>query len=280
VLVQLISGIMLSPERMSKFFRPEHSLKRLADNSFKAIEEGAYETKHSFSHDALSLKKAILSCPHTPLITEVKFSSPSVGKIRSKVSPPEIAETMAKSGASALSVLTQPYLFEGSIEYLANIRKRVNIPILMKDIIVSRIQIDAGKRVGADCILLIKNVFDQNLAEENMESLTEYAIKRGLHVLVEVHAEPEYKDALKSRYELVGINNRDLETLQVDITNTEKLISRHGKGKSIIITESGISKASDIQYLRKVGADAFLVGTSIMATEDIASKVKELYGAL
>ena len=280
MLVQLISGIMLSHERMSKFFRPDRSLKRLADNSFKAIEEGAYETEHSFSHDALSLKKAILSCPHTPLITEVKFSSPSVGKIRNKISPPEIAETMAKSGASALSVLTQPYLFEGSIEYLANIRKRVNIPILMKDIIVSRIQIDAGKRVGADCILLIKNVFDQNLAEENLDSLIEYAIKRGLHVLVEVHTEPEYEDALKSRYELVGINNRDLETLQVDITNTEKLISRHGKGKCIIIAESGISKPSDIQYLRKIGADAFLVGTSIMATEDIASKVKELYGAL
>ena len=280
MLVQLITGIMLSHERMSKFFRPDHSLKRLADNSFKAIEEGAYETKRSLSHDALSLKKAILSCPHTPLITEVKFSSPSVGKIRSKVSPSEIAETMEKFGATALSVLTQPYLFEGSIEYLANIRKRVNIPILMKDIIVSRIQIDAGKRVGADCILLIKNVFDENLAEENLDSLREYAIQRGLHVLVEVHTEPEYEDALKSRYELIGINNRDLETLQVDITNTEKLISRHGKGKSIIITESGISKPSDIQYLRKVGADAFLVGTSIMATEDIASKVKELYGAL
>lgn len=265
---------------MSKFFQPERTLRRLAENSFRAIEDGAYETEHSFSHEALSLKKAILACPHAPLISEVKFSSPSRGKIRSRESPLEIAETMTRSGASALSVLTQPYLFEGSIEYLAAIRKRVNIPILMKDIIVSRVQVDAGRRVGADCILLIKSVFDQDLAEESMDSLNEYANKAGLNVLVEAHTEPEFKDALNFRHDLIGINNRDLETLKVDITTTEKLISRYGKGKSIIITESGISAASDIQYLRRVGADAFLVGTSIMETRDIASKVKELYGAL
>lgn len=271
---------MIVLERMSKFFRPEHTLRRLAENSFKAIEDGAYETEYSFSHEALSLKKAVLSCPHAPLITEVKFSSPSLGKIRSKQSPAGVAETMVRSGASALSVLTQPYLFDGSIEYLAAIRKQVNIPILMKDVVVSRVQVDAGRRVGADCILLIKSIFDRDLAEESMDSLKEYANKAGLHVLVEAHTEVEFEDVLKSRHDLIGINNRDLETLKVDITTTEKLISRHGKGKSVIVTESGISSAGDIQYLRKAGADAFLVGTSIMETRDIASKVKELYNAL
>jgi indole-3-glycerol phosphate synthase len=265
---------------MSRFFQPGSYLKRLADNSFKAIEEGAYETKHSYSHAAIDLGRAILSCPHAPLITEVKYSSPSLGKIRTKTAPTEIAATMAKAGATALSVLTQPYLFDGSIEYLASIRKQVAIPILMKDIIVSRVQIEAGRKVGADCILLIRSVFDQNLGEESLEALAEYAAKKGLHVLVEVHTESEYEESLESGNKLIGINNRDLDTLQVDIANTEKLLSKHGKGKSVIVTESGISTASDIRYLRGVGADAFLVGTSIMETEDISGKVKELYGAL
>jgi indole-3-glycerol phosphate synthase len=265
---------------MSKFVRSDFSIKRLVDNSFKAIDEGAYETEHSFTHDAISLKKAILSCPHAPLITEVKFSSPSQGKIRGKSSPAEIATTMVQSGAIGLSILTQPYLFEGSVEYLAAIRKSVSVPLLMKDITVSQVQIDAGKKIGADCILLIKTVFDQNLAEDSMEKLAEYATKKGLQVLVEVHSEQEFGEVLKAKYALVGINNRNLDNLQVDIANTEKLLKKHGKGKSVIISESGVGKPEDIQYLRNAGADAFLVGTSIMETGDISGKVAELYNAL
>lgn len=265
---------------MSRFRQPEANLRQLVDNSFKAIDEGVYQSGHALSHTQLSLKKAILSCPHAPLITEIKYSSPSLGQIRTKESPADIATTMVASGAVALSVLTQPYLFDGSIEYLAKVRRQVAAPLLMKDIVVSRVQIDAGKSAGADCILLIKTVFDRDLAEESMESLYEYSVKNGLHVLVEVHAELEFQDALKSGYEVIGINNRDLETLHVDISNTEKLISRNGKGKSVIISESGISSATDIQNLRKAGADAFLIGTSIMETQDIASKVNELYYSL
>lgn len=265
---------------MSRFFQPELNLRRLVDNSFRAINEGSYDTQTAISHNSLSLRKAISSCNHAPLITEVKFSSPSLGKIRDKTSPTEIASTMVSSGAIALSVLTQPYLFEGSIEYLAKVRKEVAVPLLMKDIVVSRVQIDAGKRGGADCVLLIKSVFDQNLAEESLQGLSEHATKKGLQVLVEVHSEPEFKELLKSTPELVGINNRDLETLKVDITTTEKLLSSHGKGKSVIISESGISSASDIRYLRKAGADAFLVGTSIMESGSVADKVSELYSAL
>lgn len=265
---------------MSKFFRNDFGIKRLVDNSFKAIDEGAYETKHSFMHESISLKKAILSCAHAPLITEIKFSSPSRGKIRNVGSPAEIAVTMIKSGAIGLSVLTQPYLFEGSIEYLAIIRKAVRVPLLMKDIIVSKVQIDAAKRIGADCVLLITTIFDQDLAEDSMEKLAEYATGKELQVLVEVHNDQEFGDGLKSGYPLIGINNRDLSSLKVDITNTEKLLKTHDKGKRVIISESGISKPEDIQYLRKVGADAFLIGTSIMETGDIGGKVAELYNAL
>ena len=265
---------------MSKFVRTDFSIKRLVDNSFKAIDEGAYETKHSFTHDAISVRKAVTSCPHAPLITEIKFSSPSQGKIRGKTSPAEIATTMVNAGAIGLSVLTQPYLFDGSIEYLAAIRKTVSVPLLMKDITVSTVQIDAGKKAGADCILLIKAVFDRDLAEDSMEKLAEYAAKKGLQVLVEVHTEQEFAEVLKAKHGLVGINNRNLENLKVDIANTERLLKKHGKSKSLIISESGISKPEDIQYLRGAGADAFLVGTSIMETGDVGAKVAELYCAL
>jgi indole-3-glycerol phosphate synthase len=265
---------------MSKFVRSDFRIKRLVDNSFKAINEGAYETKHSFTHDAINIRNAVTLCPRAPLITEIKFSSPSQGKIRSKTSPAEIATTIVNAGAIGLSVLTQPYLFDGSVEYLAAIRKSVSVPLLMKDITVSTVQIDAGKKAGADCILLIKTVFDRDLAEESMEKLAEYATKKGLQVLIEVHTEQEFSEVLKAKYGLVGINNRNLDNLQVDIANTERLLNKHGKGKSLIISESGISKPEDIQYLRAAGADAFLIGTSIMETGDVGAKVAELYSSL
>jgi len=265
---------------MSKFVRTDFSIKRLVDNSFKAIDEGAYETQHSFTHDVISVRKAVSSCAHAPLITEIKFSSPSQGKIRGRTSPAEIATTMVNAGAVGLSVLTQPYLFDGSVEYLAAIRKSVSVPLLMKDITVSTVQVDAGKKVGADCVLLIKAVFDKDLAEGSMEKLAEYAAKKGLQVLVEVHTEQEFAEVLKAKHGLVGVNNRNLDNLQVDIANTERLLSKHAKGKSLIISESGIAKPADIQYLRKAGADAFLVGTSIMETGDVGAKVAELYNSL
>lgn len=267
---------------MDKFGRFDASLENLVNNSFKAIDEGAYEPKHSTStHDVISLRNAIYSCPHAPLITEVKFSSPSQGELRKITGPADIAKQMAGSGVIGISILTQPYLFEGSIEYFVAIRKAVTcIPLIMKDIIVSSVQIDAGKRVGADCILLIKSVFDRNLAEDSMEKLAEYAKKRDLQVIAEAHTEKEFVEVLKAKYELVGINNRNLDTLQVDITNTEKLLKKQEKGTSTIISESGISKPAEIKYLRSVGADAFLVGTSIMQAQDIPDKIAKLYSAL
>jgi len=258
-----------------------NNLKHLADNSYKAIDEGIYDTDILFNHEIKSLRKAIGLCSHAPLITEVKFSSPSEGKIRVKEDPARIAKTMAESGAIGISVLTQPLLFNGSPEYLATIRKSLpGICLLMKDIVVSKIQIDAGKKVGADCVLLIKSLFDHNLAENSLDTLLEHAKKKGLDVLVEVHSEQEFAEVLGAKHELVGINNRNLDTLSVDVTNTENLLKKHNKGKAAIVTESGISSPEDIRYLKRVGSDAFLVGTSIMKSPNIGAKISELYYAL
>lgn len=270
---------------MSKFVRPEFSLKTLTDNSYKSIDDGAYDAeKYNLqAHDSISLKKGIVTCIHAPLITEIKFASPSKGRLidHNKINIIDLASTIVGSGSIGLSVVTQPRLFSGSIEYLAMIRKTVNVAVVMKDVIVSEIQIDAAKRIGSDCVLLIKSVFDQDLAEGSLEKFVEYAYKKGLQVIIEVHTEDEFKEVLNFnktyRDNLIGINNRNLNDLKIDIRTTERLLQSSDKARTIVISESGISTEEEIQFLKKAGADAFLIGTSIMESNDIASKVSRLY---
>jgi indole-3-glycerol phosphate synthase len=273
---------------MSRFLKAQNYLNKLAENSYKAIDEGVYNNaKYDYcSHEPISMRKSILSCPHAPLITEIKFASPSKGRIVAEgndtiSSPTDIASNMVRSGAVGLSIVTQPNLFGGSPEFLGMIRKTVAVPLLMKDIIVSDIQIDSAKRMGADCILLIKSIFDNNLTEGSIEKLADYANKKGVQVVFEVHKEQEFREVLKSlidpRQNLIGINIRDLNDLKVDIATTTNLLKKVDKRGRIIVSESGISNAEEIQQLKKAGADAFLIGTSIMESSDIASKVAELF---
>jgi len=273
---------------MSKFIRKNFALKALADNSYRALDEGAYESEeYNFStHSPINLRQRILSCPHAPLITEIKFSSPSKGQIvdESKINIAQVATTMVRAGSIGISILTQPHLFDGSIDKLAKIRKIVSVPLLMKDVIVSEIQIDAAKRIGSDCILLIKSIFDHSLAEASIERFTEYAHRKGLQIIIEVHSERQFYEAVEmnkdNKNNLIGINNRDLNSLNIDINTTKRLLDEYSKGKNIVISESGIYDANEIRFLKRAGADAFLVGTSIMESNDIASKIEELYLSL
>jgi indole-3-glycerol phosphate synthase len=231
---------------MSKFIRKNFALKTLADNSYRALDEGAYDSEeYNFStHNAISLRHRILSCPHAPLITEIKLSSPSKGQIvdESKINIAEVATTMVRAGSIGISILTQPHLFNGSIDKLAKIRKIVNVPLLMKDVIVSETQIDAAKRIGSDCVLLIKSIFDHDLAEASIERLAEYAHRKALQIIVEVHSERQFREAIElnknNKNNLIGINNRDLNSLNVDIDITKRLLNECSKGKNIVISES------------------------------------------
>ena len=148
----------------------------------------------------------------------------------------------------------------------------------MKDIVVSEIQVECAKKIGADCVLLIKSIFDQNLAEGSIEKFSALARSKGLSTLVEVHSDNEFKEILEDSqgYDIIGINNRDLNTLEVDLSVTERLLKKYDKGKNVIVSESGISSSEEIMFLKKAGADAFLVGTSIIESGNIASKVLEL----
>ncbi|MFQ5941450.1 MAG: indole-3-glycerol-phosphate synthase, partial [Nitrososphaerales archaeon] len=238
-------------------------LKILADNARKAIDDGNYNIDFSIYKPIFSIKKAIKNCKHIPILTEIKFASPSMGTISDYTDPTRIARDMVSAGCIGLSVVTQPYMFSGSINYLINIRLITDIPILMKDILISDIQIDAAKKIGADCILLISSMFNENLCENSIEYFTEKAHRLDLEVMVETQTGEEFEEAMSSDADLIGINNRNLATMQVDIKTSEKILKGCEK-KKFVVSESGISQPDDIRYLKRIGADAFLVGTSIM----------------
>lgn len=265
-------------------------VKSLVENSFKSIDEGLYNiTNIDYSHEALNLKKNILDLKaknKTPIITEIKFSSPSKGVIMNREGADllNISREMIKAGAAGLSVLTQKYLFNGSLNNFVMIRQDTPIPMLMKDIIVSEIQLDCAKKIGADYILLIMNIFDKNLAEGDLDKFVRYAHKQGLNILFEVHHEDEFNEILKFNLEkndLIGINNRNLNNLKIDLEITEKLLKKFDKGKKVIVSESGINNSNQIKQLKNAGADAFLIGTSIMEkNKQIAIKIKELVNVI
>ena len=263
-------------------------LKTLVKNSFKAIDDGMYEIngdREYSNHTCLSLRNNILQCRLNPLLTEIKYASPSNGTLveYNEMKVEEIAMTMERAGAIGISILAQPYLFNGSIDNILKARKYVTVPILMKDIVVSDVQIKAAKKAGADCILLIKTVFDSNLSEGNLDTLAEYARKIGLEVILETHDEVEFNEAVKSNskskrpFSLIGINNRNLNTLEVDLNTTVQILSEASKGNNIVISESGIKDPKDIIKLKSAGADAFLIGTTLMEKfKEMDQKIKEL----
>ncbi|HXU95426.1 MAG TPA: indole-3-glycerol-phosphate synthase [Candidatus Nitrosotalea sp.] len=252
----------------------KNMLEKLAENSQKAIGDGVYEINYKNSKSEKNLIEQIRNNKHASLITEVKFSSPSLGNIREISDPVSIAKQMVDGGAVGLSVLTQPYLFNGSPDYFTKIRKQVNIPLLMKDIIVDKIQIDAAEKLGADMILLIQAIFDKKFATE-IDEFISYAHKKKLLVLLESHTKKEFLDSTKTQADILGINNRDLDTLEISLDTTKSILKDKNE-KRIVISESGVESPKDIQFLHKCGADAFLVGSSIMKSKDIKGLVSEL----
>ena len=256
----------------------ENILEKLVSNSQKAIDDGIYDINETLSKSEIDLKKVISQSQHASLITEVKFSSPALGNIRKISDPVEIAIKMVDGGATALSVLTQPYLFHGSPEFFMKIRNKVKIPMLMKDITINKIQIDAAKNMGADYFLLIQSLFDKKLIPD-MDELIDYGHKNGLKILVEAHTLEEFDNASNTNADIIGINNRNLDTLKVDLNTTKHIIEKSDYSK-IIISESGIKTQEDIRFLHKCGADAYLVGSSIMQTDDIQTAVQNLVNAI
>jgi indole-3-glycerol phosphate synthase len=208
------------------------------------------------------------------IIAEVKKASPSKGIIREDFEPVEIAQAYEKGGADALSVLTEPHWFKGDKEYLGMIRRYVSIPLLRKDFIVDKYQIVEALAYGADFILLIAKA----LSRKELKELYAYARHLGLEVLVEIHDKADLVKAMFAGASIVGINHRNLETFEMDMTLSEKLIPLIPNSK-IIVAESGINDHETVVELGKVGADAFLVGEHFMRQDDITAAIHEVkYG--
>jgi indole-3-glycerol phosphate synthase len=211
------------------------------------------------------------------LIAEVKKASPSAGIICQDFDPVKIAKEYEVAGASCLSVLTDEKFFQGSLDYLRQIRAAVKIPLLRKDFIIDERQILEAIEWGADAILLIVAI----LTDEELQKFHSLAVEAGLAVLVEVHDEMELERALKISPQLIGVNNRDLKTFKVDLATTEKLSKKIGVENlqnKILVAESGIYSRADVERLKNCGAKAILVGESLLRDGNIQSKIRELIG--
>jgi len=208
---------------------------------------------------------------HIQLIAEVKQASPSRGMLRPDLDPVELARIYSEGGAAAISVLTEANYFMGSIDYLTAIREVVELPLLRKDFIFDPYQVYESRAYSADALLLIVAI----LSQEQLEELLLLSHSIGLKCLVEVHNESEVETAVLSRAEIIGINNRDLNTFTVDINTTGRLLPLIPRQR-IVVSESGIKNRKDIEKVRKWGVDAILVGESLVTADDVFTRMKEL----
>lgn len=215
-------------------------------------------------------KSALLN-NNIAVIAEVKKASPSKGVICEDFKPAEIAKTYEKAGANALSVLTEEFYFKGSSGYLKNIRREVSIPILRKDFIISPYQIYEARAIGADAILLIAAV----LTGTELKLYNGLAHSLGLACLMEAHNGEELEKVLEAGGEIIGINNRDLKTFNVDLSATARLAEHVPEGK-VIVSESGIKTNSDVAAVKSYGADAVLIGETLMRSVSIAETMRQL----
>ena len=226
-------------------------------------------------------------CGDIALIAEVKKASPSAGVICKDFDPVRIAKEYEAAGASCLSVLTDEKFFQGALDHLRQIRAAVKLPLLRKDFIIDERQILEAIEWGADAILLIVAILD----DVRLKRFHAMAAEAGLAALVEVHDEVELERALKIGASLIGVNNRNLKNFKVDLATTERLATKLKSGTgfqpvsdrqdacpTLLVAESGIHSRADVERLKRCGADAILVGESLMRGGDIQTKVRGLIG--
>lgn len=219
--------------------------------------------------DALQAKQ---DAGQSAVIAEIKKASPSKGVLRDPFDPVEIAKSYEANGAACLSVLTDRDFFQGSNEYLQQVREAVDLPIIRKDFIVDDYQVYEARVIGADCILLIAAA----IGDAQLFELTETALNLGMDVLVEVHNEAEMERALRLPLPMIGINNRDLHTFDVSLETTFSMLDMIEDDR-IVITESGILSQEDVKVMREHQVNSFLVGEAFMRAENPGETLAQLF---
>lgn len=206
------------------------------------------------------------------VIAEVKKASPSKGVIRENFNPAQIAASYEQGGAACLSVLTDRDFFQGHDDYLKQARAACSLPVIRKDFIIDRYQIDQARAIGADCVLLIVSA----LGDAQLADLYAYAVELGLDVLIEVHDADELQRSLPLGATLVGINNRDLRNFSTSLNTTIDLLAYIPEDR-IVVTESGIHGPADVALMRQHNVNAFLVGEAFMRADEPGEKLRELF---
>ena len=224
-------------------------------------------------HSTRSFGAALKSDTNIRIIAEIKKASPSLGIIREDFNPVEIARIYETGGAAAISVLTDEKFFQGSLSYLTDVKKSVNLPILRKDFIIDTYQIYEARSAGADAILLIAAL----LSKDEIQRYLELARELDMACLVEVHSEAELRKVLQTSANIIGINNRDLATFKTDLGTTLRLRPMIPAEK-IVVSESGIKSRADVIKVIEKGIDAILVGETLMKSDDMSAKLQELLG--
>lgn len=223
--------------------------------------------------DHRSFRKALSETKKFNLICELKKASPSEGIIRQDFQPLRLAGLYEAAGAAAISVLTEPHFFHGRASYLKTVRQVTTIPLLRKDFIIDSYQLYESALLEADAFLLIACI----LTDEELRNFIQLGKDLKMDALVEVHAEEDLKKAIDAGVEILGINNRNLQTLEVDTDRAKKLLPRIPQGTTIVV-ESGFKKHLDLVDYQSLNIHNFLIGTSIMKSPDVFKKIEELLG--
>tara|TARA_R110001606_G_scaffold351867_1_gene502205 strand:- start:2823 stop:3617 length:795 start_codon:yes stop_codon:yes gene_type:complete len=241
-----------------------------AITSLGALEQRAKDNNDR--RDFIGALRSRIQARKPAIIAEIKKASPSKGLIREDFYPALIASQYETAGATCLSVLTDREFFQGGIEYLQQARAATLLPVIRKDFIIDPYQVAEAKAIGADCILLIVSA----LAPAQLKELSTYARQMRLDVLVEVHDEAELDIALEAGFDLIGVNNRNLHTFETDLGVSYRLAQRLPEGV-LLVTESGIHDAQDVQAMLAKGIYGFLIGETFMRAPNPGLKLQELF---